>query len=176
LRNRASICCGKRPRLRSPAWFEVAEPQGGFDIVVSGFAIHHQPDEQGVWQMEETYWHDVQTGDVDAYLTLWNEKFVGWPCFASEPSDKSKIADWVRDIRDQHLKFTYQLKPKAVRVFGDVAVVQYAAEYVTEYGDGTRSGAGVWRKFTHTWMKTDGRWQIITGMCAAQEPLKTPRT
>jgi hypothetical protein len=29
--------------------------------------------------------------------------------------------------------------------------------------------------FTHTWKKTDGHWQIITGMCAAQEPLKTPR-
>ncbi len=66
-------------------------------------------------------------------------------------------------------------KPLAVRVFDDVAIVQYAAMYVTEYGDGTRSGAGLWRKFTHTWKKTDGRWQIITGMCAAQEPVKAPR-
>jgi hypothetical protein len=29
--------------------------------------------------------------------------------------------------------------------------------------------------FTHTWKKTDGHWQIITGMCAAREPLKAPR-
>jgi tRNA (cmo5U34)-methyltransferase len=28
----------------SPQWLEVAEPHGPFDIVVSGFAIHHQPD------------------------------------------------------------------------------------------------------------------------------------
>jgi hypothetical protein len=44
-----------------------------------------------------------------------------------------------------------------------------------DYGDGTRSGAGLWRKFTHTWMKTADRWQIIGGMCAAQEPVKAPR-
>ena len=138
-------------------------------------AVDFTAEEQAVWRMEEIYWHDVKTGDVEHYLTLWHDEFVGWPCFASEPSDKSTIGGWVKDIRDQHLKFTYQLQPKAVRVFGDVAVVQYAAEYVTEYSDGTKSGAGIWRKFTHTWKKTDGQWQIITGMCAAQEPVKTPR-
>jgi len=117
----------------------------------------------------------VQAGDVENYVTLWHDRFVGWPCFSAEPSDKSHIGSWVQEIRDGHLKFTYELKPLAVRVFDDVAIVQYAAVYVTQYPDGTASGAGIWRKFTHTWKKTGGRWQIITGMCAAQEPLQTPR-
>ena len=82
--------------------------------------------------------------------------------------------DWIVAIPARILKAreqaAKQLEPKAVRVFGNVGVVQYAAMYVTEYGDGTRSGAGIWRKFTHTWLKTDGQWQIITGMCAAQKP------
>lgn len=30
----------------SPRWIEVAKGHGAFDIVVSGFAIHHQPDER----------------------------------------------------------------------------------------------------------------------------------
>ncbi len=30
----------------SPQWLEVAVPYGPFDIVVSGFAIHHQPDKR----------------------------------------------------------------------------------------------------------------------------------
>jgi tRNA (cmo5U34)-methyltransferase len=30
----------------SPQWIEIAKPHGPFDIVVSGFAIHHQPDER----------------------------------------------------------------------------------------------------------------------------------
>ena len=138
-------------------------------------AAEFTPDEKAVWQLEEAYWRYVQAGDVENYVTLWHARFVGWPCFSSEPSDKSKIGGWVQEIRDNRLKFTYELRPLAVRVFDDVAIVQYAAEYVTQYDDGTRSGAGLWRKFTHTWKKTDGRWQIITGMCAAQEPVKAPR-
>ena len=42
-------------------------------------------------------------------------------------------------------------------------VVYYAAEFVYDYAAGTRSGSGLRRKFTHTRMKSDGRWQIIGG-------------
>jgi hypothetical protein len=70
----------------------------------------------------------------------------------------------------------YTLKPQAARTIGELVVVHYAAEYVYDYGDGTRSGAGIWRKFTHTWLRTGDRWQIVTGMCAAQAPVVAPRS
>lgn len=41
------------------------------------------PEEQAVWQMEEAYWRYVQAGDVEHYVTLWHERFVGWPCGCS---------------------------------------------------------------------------------------------
>jgi len=134
------------------------------------------PDEQAVWQLEQDYWRYVSTGDVDAYVKLWHEDFVGWPCFELEPKGKADIGSWVREIRDKQWKLTYELKPLANQAFGDnVVVVHYAAEYVYDYGDGTRSGAGLWRKFTHTWMRMGDSWQIVGGMCAAQEPVKAPR-
>ena len=133
-------------------------------------------DETAVWQLEEDYWRYVSHGDVDAYVRLWHEDFVGWPCFEWNPARKGNIGKWVRDIRDNRWKLSYQLKPLDIQEFGDdTVVVHYAAEYVYDYGDGTTSGAGLWRKFTHTWMKSDGRWQIIGGMCAAQEPVKAQR-
>jgi len=106
---------------------------------------------------------------------LWHDHFVGWPCFEWTPSGKDGGGKWVRDIRENNWKLNYALKPFAVKSFGEVVIVYYAAEYVYGYGDGTKSGAGIWRKFTHTWMKAGDRWRIIGGMCAAQEPLKTPR-
>ena len=134
------------------------------------------PDEQAVWQLEQDYWRYVSTGDVDAYVKLWHEDFVGWPCFELEPKGKADIGSWVRDIREKQWKLTYELKPLANQAFGDdVVVVHFAAEYVYDYGDGTRSGAGLWRKFTHTWMRMGDSWQIVGGMCAAQEPVKAPR-
>jgi ketosteroid isomerase-like protein len=134
------------------------------------------PDEKAVWQLEEDYWRYVSTGDVDAYVKLWHEDFVGWPCFEWKPARKADIGKWVRDIRDNKWKLTYQLKPLEMQEFaGDTVVVHYAAEYVYDYGDGTKSGVDLWRKFTHTWMKSGDSWQIIGGMCAAQEPVKAPR-
>lgn len=132
--------------------------------------------EKAVWRLEEDYWRYVQAGDVETYVQLWHEDFVGWPCHSKTPSDKSGIGSWVREIRDNRWKLDYTLRPLAARTFGDVVVVHYAAEYVYDYGDGTKSGAGLWRKFTHTWKKTGDRWQIITGMCAAQEPVVAPRS
>jgi len=133
-------------------------------------------DEKAVWQLEEDYWRFVSTGDLDSYVKLWHEDFVGWPCPEWNPARKGDIGKWVRDIRDNRWKLTYQLQPLEAQGFGgDTVVVYYAAEYVLDYGDGTRSGAGTWRKFTHTWRKSEGRWLIIGGMCAAREPVKPPR-
>ncbi len=139
----------------------------------SAYAIEFDGDEATVWQMEETYWGYVASGDVDAYVSLWHDDFVGWPCFSWTPTGKANIGSWVEEIRDNNWTLTYKLRPEAVQLFGGVAVVHYAAEYDFDYGNGTRKGEGEWRKFTHTWMKVDEEWQIIGGMCAAQEPVRT---
>ena len=133
-------------------------------------------EQKAVWQLEEAYWRYVKAGDVDNYVKLWHENFVGWPCHSKIPSDKSGIGSWVRDIRDNGWTLSYRLEPLAFRTFDDVVVVHYAAEYVYSYGDGTSSGRGLWRKFMHAWKKAGNGWQIITGMCAAQEPVNAPRS
>jgi hypothetical protein len=46
--------------------------------------------------------------------------------------------------------------------------VQYAA--TIEYLDGKITGQGEILKFTHTWMKVNGQWQIIGGMCGVLKP------
>ncbi len=139
----------------------------------SALAIEFDDDQAAVWQMEETYWRLVSSGDVEAYVSLWHDDFVGWPCFSWEPTGKANIGSWVEEIRDNNWTLTYELRPQAVQLFGDIAVVHYAAEYVFDYGDGTRKGEGDWRKFTHTWMKVGEEWQIIGGMCADQKPVRS---
>ena len=124
-----------------------------------------------VWQMEEAYWRYVEAGDVQSYRALWHEDFVGWPCDESEPMGKANIGDWVREIRDKHVKVSYKLHRKAVQYFGTTAVTHYAGSMVSEYPDGRIEGEGQRFKITHTWMKVDDRWQIIGGMCG---PLEIP--
>ncbi len=153
----------------------LAQQPGARETAVQEAGPTLSPAEQAVWEMEEAYWRYVEAGDVESYLGRWQEDFVGWPCFTWSPVGKEGVGAWVESIRDNGWTLTYQLRPRAVRLFGDVAVAHYAAEYVYQYGDGTAEGEGEWRKFTHTWMKMDDRWQIIGGMCADQAPVRRSR-
>jgi hypothetical protein len=82
-------------------------------------------DEQAVWQLEKDYWRYVQAGDVESYVELWHEDFVGWPCHTKTPSDKSGIGSWVKDIREKHWKFAYTLRPMEFRTFDDIVLVHF---------------------------------------------------
>ena len=127
----------------------------------SGFA---QRDE--VWAMEEKYWQYVQDGDVEKYVSLWHDDFVGWPCSAIHPSRKANIGDWVRAIRDEKIEVTYELNREATEYFGYFSGLHVSTPIVRRHADGTVTGEGRLLKFTHTWMRSGGQWQIITGMCA----------
>lgn len=136
-------------------------------------ALEFDAGQRDVWQVEEAYWRVVANGDVDGYAALFHENFVGWPCTSETPKGTRDSAAWVKEIRDHRWALNYSLRPEAVQVFGDVAVVHYAAEYVFDYRNGTRRGEGDWRKFTHTWLKQGGRWLLIGGMCADRKPVRS---
>lgn len=127
-------------------------------------------DVEAVWAREEAYWRFVAAGDVDNYRTLWNRDFRGWPCAAEHPATKATIGDWVREIRDQKIRFTYSLMREGAANVGGVVVVYYRTPMIYQYADGKIEGAGMTRKFTHTWMKVNGTWEIIGGMCGADAP------
>jgi ketosteroid isomerase-like protein len=112
--------------------------------------------------------------DQNHLARLLVDDFVGWPCSTWTPTGKADIGAWVERIRDNNWTLTYELRPAAIQLFGDVAIVHYVAEYIFGFGNGTTKGAGEWRKFTHTWMKVGDEWQIIGGMCANQEPARAP--
>jgi hypothetical protein len=115
--------------------------------------------------MEEAYWRYVKSGDVESYLSLWHEDFVGWPCLTTHPMSKENIGDWVRQVRDEQIAVTYDLRREAVESFGGVVVAYYATPMVYTFPDGRTEYEGQVWKLTHTWMKLNGQWQIVGGMC-----------
>jgi hypothetical protein len=120
---------------------------------------------EAVWAREQQYWHFVQTGDVDNYRALWDDGFRGWPCKAQHPATKATISDWVRDIRDQKVTFTYTLTREGAADFGDIVVVYYQTPMVYQYPDGRVVDHDRVFKFTHTWRRSGSTWLIIGGMC-----------
>ena len=118
-----------------------------------------------VWALEDDYWRFVRSGDVESYVKLWHDKFIGWPCDQDHPKRKASIGDWVRDIRHKKISVSVALTQEGAEDFGDVVIVHYRFSRVDTYPDGRVEGQGRERKITHTWMRVGSTWQIIGGMC-----------
>ena len=127
-----------------------------------------------VWALEDDYWRYVRTGDVESYVKLWHQDFVGWPCSMSRPTGKARIGDWVREVRDKKLKVEAELTREAAQQFGDVVVVHYSFTRVDTYPDGRVEGRGKRDKITHTWQRAGNTWLIIGGMCGSLQPAAAP--
>ncbi len=125
-----------------------------------------------VWAREEDYWRFVKAGDVESYVALWHEKFIGWPCDQEHPLRKSSIGAWVQKVRDEKIQVASVMTREGAEEFGTVVVVHYRFTRVDTYPDGRVEGQGRESKITHTWMRVGPTWQIIGGMCGGLAPAK----
>ena len=123
--------------------------------------------EREVWQLEEDYWKFAQAYDLESYRTLWHEQFVGWPRSEAVPVGKSKIGGWLERRQNAGQTLRYKLERRAVREIEGAVVAHYtvAVEWVAKDGKAESESS----RITHTWIKVDGRWKIITGMSASVE-------
>lgn len=118
-----------------------------------------------VWGREADYWRFVKEGDVESYVSLWHDRFIGWPCGQDHPKRKASIGDWVREVRDNHVQVDSNFTREGAEDFGNVVVVHYRFTRVDTYPNGKVEGKGKESKITHTWMKVGDSWLIIGGMC-----------
>jgi hypothetical protein len=143
----------------------------GTRLASSASARLRSSDVDEVWAQEDAYWRYVKAGDVEKYRTLWNDGFRGWPCHDPHPATKAAIGNWVKEIRDGKIQFSYSLTREGASNVGGVVVVYYQTPMIWKYADGRVEGRNdLPRKFTHTWMKAGAKWQIIGGMCGADAP------
>jgi ketosteroid isomerase-like protein len=119
-----------------------------------------------MWNLERAYWEYARNNDVDGYLTLWDERFVGWPSFSKTPMGKNNISGWLASVHNNPSQiYDYELTREAVRAFGDVVVVHYRVHHFYRSADtGEIISARRTSRITHTWQKRGDSWQIITGM------------
>ena len=116
-----------------------------------------------VWQMEETYWKYVKNYDLKSYLTLWDDRFIGYPP-DNIIAGKDHITDWLKNMyKDKSRTFNYELTRKVENVFGDIVIVLYDVMSIWT-NNKNEVLERTTMKITHTWKKTDKGWLIIGGM------------
>lgn len=125
---------------------------GAFVVAVSflaptGFcwpalASAESPSVAEVWAREDDYWRFVKAGDVERYVALWHEKFIGWPCDEAHPMRKPSIGAWVQKIRDEKIQVTSLMTREGAEEFGAAVVVHYRFTRVDKYPGGRVEGQG----------------------------------
>jgi hypothetical protein len=113
-----------------------------------------------VWDKEREYWKRRKAADFEGFMSLWDERFIGWsgPGIITR-SDLKTLAQKEFAGRDHELR--YELRPRAVRVFDQTAVTFYSVVFQNEEGETVGR-----TRLHHTWRKQDGTWTIVSGMSA----------
>ncbi len=122
--------------------------------------------EAQVWNLEKAYWEYVKANDLEKYRALWHEDFLGWPYVSSAPTRKDHITDWITMNTSKGIRLqSYSIEQLAIQVTGDVAINYYRIKAnwaASKTGEARRDAL----RITHTWIRSDGTWQILGGMSA----------
>ena len=139
-------------------------------LATAGFAQDSAKQEAQVWNLEKAYWEYVKTNDLEKYRALWHEDFLGWPFVSSAPLRKDHITDWITSNTSKGVRLqSYSIERLAIHVTGDVAIDHYRIKAKWANNEGTEVRTDAFR-ITHTWIRTNGEWQIIGGMSAPVNP------
>ena len=141
-------------------------------LILSGGATASEfllSEQQEVWAGEEAYWTYVANHDVDGFMTLWDERFIGWACDAPEVENyaelRSIVPEWFADVAADGNETT--IKPEAVIVDEQFAIT-FVAATTSSLNEADETDVES-MKIVHTWRRTDDGWKIIGGMCGALE-------
>lgn len=123
-------------------------------------------DEQTIWTLEESYFAHYAKGETEALEGLWHADFTGWPSKSPEPVKKSGASQSVRDFLATAQIVSFDLRPMAIAIRGDVAITHYFLDLRLEDPDGRIVESSV--RITHTWLREDGKWKVLGGMSSTQ--------
>ncbi len=121
-----------------------------------------------VWKLEEAYYRYAKNNDPQSYLSLFSDKVVGWPAMDPRPKGKDAVSQWIGKVHSNpEENWQYELQRLAIQSFGDVVVVHYR---LRDYFVSAQSGEEIrseYYRISHTWLRREGKWQLISGMGGA---------
>jgi len=116
-------------------------------------------EQKEVWKSVEAGWELFVKGDIDAIAAIAAEGYLEW--WPNDPSPfgndymKAKYKRWF----DGNKPVSYELKPVALNIIGDVANVFYFYKWNGDKMPATISG----RQYS-TWIKQDNKWKFMGSM------------
>jgi len=120
---------------------------------MSAFGQEWTAVQKELWELEEARWKALTQRDLGGFVKDHHEDGAFWPYWAEKPLNLANFKEFLRRVEF----YSAELKPYSIKVFGNVAIVQYTCKYSTNYGD-------IYSRCTEIRMKQNGIWQVIGKM------------
>jgi ketosteroid isomerase-like protein len=124
------------------------------------FAQEWSAAQKDVWKNVEAYTALGMEKNLEGFLEYFHTDYCGWEYGDPMPTDKSDVRRFLEHTGwKTRTILTYDVKPVAIKIHGDVAFVHYY--YTTIYKDAEgkeKSSAGRW---TDILMKQGNKWVMI---------------
>ena len=125
----------------------------------SVFAQEWSAAQKEIWINVNAYWALMAKGDINGFLEYFHSDYIGWDKNSPLPSTKEQSKKWII-YSYQGVKIpVYEIDPVAIKIYGDVAFVDYYYAMAKETADGKKSAeSGRW---TDILLKQGNKWVMI---------------
>jgi ketosteroid isomerase-like protein len=143
-------------------------------LIGSGFrslqAQEWTPAQKEVWKNVNDYWALLAKGDVKGFMEYFHPDYVGWDYDSPNPQTKGETQKWIEFFTQGKKVPFWDIKPLAIKVYGDVAFVDYYYTQVMEGADGKRNTEN--GRWTDILLKQNGKYVLIGDHGGAEKDKK----
>lgn len=112
-----------------------------------------------VWKNVEAYWQMEADRNLDGFMSYFHEDYSGWFNLSALPSGKAETRKFVAQDFANSEVLVQDIKPVAIKVHGDFAIVHYYYSQLSQNKEGKKSmQRGNW---TDILMKQGNKWVLI---------------
>jgi ketosteroid isomerase-like protein len=123
------------------------------------FAQEWSAAQKEVWKNVEAYWALDAAGNLDGFMAYFHENYMGWDINEPLPSDKATVRRFVEHEYKTTKTLVYNIKPVAINVVGNVAIVDYYYTRIAKDAEGKeKATSGRWADVV---MKQGDKWVLI---------------
>jgi ketosteroid isomerase-like protein len=117
------------------------------------------PEQLEVWKTVQTYTDLANKGDLEGFLSYFDDSFLGWPYGSDAVHNSVTRAAWIKYYLPLSTNLVSTITPEAIWVKDNFAFVHYYYSDVSKDADGKISSeSGRW---TDILMKKDGKWVMV---------------
>jgi len=117
-------------------------------------------EQQEVWNTVQAYWDLAMQRDVAASMATIHPAYTGWSYGSDFPDDYASTEKWFKYNLEKYAWVLFELKPVAITVVDDIAVVHYfyTGMYTDLKKEEDESAQGRW---TDILKKEGDKWLLI---------------